>query len=112
MQTLTMYGICEPGPGPRWRALFDATWPAYRRWYLSEGLEARPSLIEAASSLARPEFLRVKILVVPRASRSSFSIRSPCFGLRSAVIVAPHWFNPRTEWHRLEIQKGRPPASS
>lgn len=59
MQTLTMYGICEPGPGPRWRALFDATWPAYRRWYLSEGLEARPSLIEAASALARhmPELL-------------------------------------------------------
>ena len=45
--------------GPRWRALFDATWPAYRRWYLPEGLEARPSLIEAASTLARhmPELL-------------------------------------------------------
>ena len=59
MRTLTMYGINEPSPGPRWRALFDATWPAYRRWYLSEGAEARPSLTEAGAALARhmPELL-------------------------------------------------------
>lgn len=56
---LTMYGIREPRPGPRWRALFDATWPAYRRWYLSEGREARPSIREAGAALAHhmPELL-------------------------------------------------------
>lgn len=61
MQNLTMYGIREATPGPRWRALFDATWPAYRRWYLSEGAEARPSIVEAASALAEhmPELLPV-----------------------------------------------------
>jgi len=54
-----MYGVRELAPGPRWQALFEATWPAYRRWYLSEGPEARPSLTEAASALARfmPELL-------------------------------------------------------
>src|SRR6478609_3583442 len=56
---MTMYGIHEPRPGPRWRALFDATWPAYRRWYFSEGRAARPSLPEAGRALARhmPELL-------------------------------------------------------
>src|SRR5450755_4893130 len=29
---MTMYGIREPRPGPRWRSLFEATWPAYRSW--------------------------------------------------------------------------------
>ena len=59
MKTLTMYGINEASPGPRWRALFDATWPAYRRWYLSEGPEARPSLAEVGKALNQymPELL-------------------------------------------------------
>lgn len=39
---ITLYGIREPRPGPRWQQLFDATWPAYRSWYLSDG--ARPDL--------------------------------------------------------------------
>jgi predicted choloylglycine hydrolase len=54
-----MYGINEANPGPRWRALFEATWPAYRRWYLSEGPEARSSVREAGKALARhmPELL-------------------------------------------------------
>ncbi len=56
---VTVYGITEPTPGPRWKALFDATWPAYRSWYLSEGDAARPDLAEATAMLARhmPELL-------------------------------------------------------
>jgi len=50
---LTVYGITEPTPGPRWKALFDATWPAYRAWYLSEGESARPDLATATAALAR-----------------------------------------------------------
>ena len=41
-RTLTLHAYREPQPGPRWRALYDATWPAYRRWYTREGLDARP----------------------------------------------------------------------
>ncbi len=56
---MTMYGIRERQPGPRWRALFEATWPAYRRWYLKDGPDARPSLERSAGALARhmPELL-------------------------------------------------------
>jgi predicted choloylglycine hydrolase len=49
----TFYGIREHRPGPRWRALFDATWAGYRRWYLSEGEAARPSLDAARRMLGR-----------------------------------------------------------
>ncbi len=56
---VTVYGINEPTPGPRWKALYDATWPAYRSWYLAEGDAARPDLAEATAMLARhmPELL-------------------------------------------------------
>ena len=49
----TFYGIREPQPGPRWRALFDATWAGYRTWYLSAGERARPSLRVARQQLDR-----------------------------------------------------------
>src|SRR6478609_3873429 len=56
---ITLYGINEPTPGPRWKALFDATWPAYRAFSLRDGLDARPSLRSAGAALARhmPELL-------------------------------------------------------
>jgi predicted choloylglycine hydrolase len=41
---MTLYGIREEHPGPRWQALHDATRDAYHRWYLSEGAAARPDL--------------------------------------------------------------------
>ena len=47
---VTVYGIHEATPGPRWKALFDATWPAYRSWYLT-GPGTRPSLEEARGRL-------------------------------------------------------------
>ena len=49
----TMFGIREEKPGPRWQALFEATWPAYRAWYLQEGDDARPDLATAQAQLAR-----------------------------------------------------------
>jgi predicted choloylglycine hydrolase len=54
---VTVYGINEPIPGPRWQALFDATWPGYRAWYLSHG--ERPDLPTATRMLARhmPELM-------------------------------------------------------
>jgi predicted choloylglycine hydrolase len=53
MDNLTFYGIRELVPGPRWRQLFDATWPGYRDWYFSEGESARPSLESAQRTLRR-----------------------------------------------------------
>jgi hypothetical protein len=42
--SMTLYGIREEQPGPRWQALHDATRDGYHRWYLSEGAAARPDL--------------------------------------------------------------------
>ena len=50
---MTLHGLREATPGPRWRALFEATWPAYRAWYLREGDRARPDLDTARSRLTR-----------------------------------------------------------
>ena len=30
---MTVHAYREAEPGPRWRALYDATWPVYRSWY-------------------------------------------------------------------------------
>src|SRR6476619_2341279 len=50
---LTVFGINEPTPGPRWQSLFAATWPAYRRWYLQRDVRARPTLQLAQDMLAK-----------------------------------------------------------
>jgi predicted choloylglycine hydrolase len=41
---LALEAIEELAPGERWRASFEAMWPAYRAWYLKEGESARPDL--------------------------------------------------------------------
>jgi predicted choloylglycine hydrolase len=41
---MTLYGIREEQPGPRWQGLHDVTRDGYHRWYLSEGEAARPDL--------------------------------------------------------------------
>jgi predicted choloylglycine hydrolase len=39
----TFRTLDEERPGPRWRAMFEAAWPWYRQWFLSEGEQARAS---------------------------------------------------------------------
>lgn len=51
-RSLTLHAYQEAQPGPRWQALYDATWPAYRRWYAGQGLAARPSLDECRRALS------------------------------------------------------------
>jgi predicted choloylglycine hydrolase len=50
-RSLQLFGIDEPQPGPRWQALFDETWPEYRRWWLRQGADARPSREQAERAL-------------------------------------------------------------
>ena len=56
---LPLHAYREALPGPRWQALYDATWPGYRGWYTGEGLAARPSLGECRAKLSvhLPELL-------------------------------------------------------
>jgi len=49
---LVFRAVDEPTPGEKWRALFKALWPAYKRWFLSEGLEVRPTYLVCRHRLA------------------------------------------------------------
>jgi hypothetical protein len=63
VHSMTLYGIREEHPGPRWQALHDATRDAYHRWYLSEGAAARPDLPTCHRMLMShmPEFVFVGV---------------------------------------------------
>ncbi|HXH03214.1 MAG TPA: C45 family peptidase [Candidatus Competibacteraceae bacterium] len=56
---LVFEAIAEEQPGAKWQALFARRWPAYRRWFLSEGERARPYYLSAVRALRRhmPELL-------------------------------------------------------
>ncbi|MCB1405872.1 MAG: hypothetical protein KDK01_06290 [Rhodobacteraceae bacterium] len=45
--------ISEARPGPKWAGLFAESWPAYQRWWLREGVEARPTYRECQRELQR-----------------------------------------------------------
>jgi predicted choloylglycine hydrolase len=57
----TFSALSEPVPGAGWQADFRAAWPNMRAWYLSEGLEARPTVetVRAALDQHMPELLAV-----------------------------------------------------
>ena len=93
----TLHAYREPQPGPRWRALYEATWPAYRRWYASEGLAARPSLDECRRALAQylpelvPTWERLSCLGGddPVAARMLSMWGLPAFAVGCSQVVVP-----------------------
>ena len=50
---LNWRAISESEPGPRWAGLFDEYWPAYHRWWMSEGAEARPGYWDSQQALRK-----------------------------------------------------------
>lgn len=56
---LVFRAISERSPGDKWRGLFDGLWPAYQRWYLAEGIDARPTYLTCLRTLKKhmPELL-------------------------------------------------------
>ncbi len=48
---LTFRAVSEDSPGPKWAGLFSEYWPAYRRWWLQEGAEARPTYLAARRAI-------------------------------------------------------------
>ncbi len=48
---LTFEAVSEREPGERWRELFQRYWPAYERWFLSEGIEARQTYLAGLRAL-------------------------------------------------------------
>lgn len=51
--------LCDAGPGKVWANAFAGHWPAYRAWWLKEGIESRPSFMEGRMAIKRhmPEIL-------------------------------------------------------
>lgn len=49
----------EAQPGDKWQSVFQRVWPAYWRWFLSEGDAARPSYAESVRNLRQfmPELM-------------------------------------------------------
>ena len=96
-RALTLHAYREAQPGPRWRALYDATWPAYRRWYLAEGADARPSMDECQDALRRhlpelvPTWQRLCRLTGDDevAARMLSMWRLPAFAVGCAQVVLP-----------------------
>jgi predicted choloylglycine hydrolase len=58
---LTFTALAEARPGPAWAALFQRLWPAYRSWYLREGIEERPTYLACRRAIKThmPELLRL-----------------------------------------------------
>ncbi len=56
---LNWRAISEAEPGPIWAGLFREYWPAYHRWWVREGAEARPGYLDSRKALRAhmPEML-------------------------------------------------------
>ena len=52
-EQLEFEAVEELAPGPKWKARFDAMWPAYRAWYLKDGSADRPDLATCRRALTR-----------------------------------------------------------
>jgi predicted choloylglycine hydrolase len=99
MHTMTLYGIREEQPGPRWQALHDATRDAYHGWYLSEGAAARPDLRTCRQMLTdhMPELVPTWERLVELAGGDEITARlltlwdPPCFlpGCSQATLGGP-----------------------
>ena len=53
MTSLGFRAIAEDRPGPAWAALFAEHWPDYRRWWLREGIEPRPTYLAGLTAMKR-----------------------------------------------------------
>ena len=50
---LLFRAVEEAEPGPKWAGLFAEYWPAYRRWWMREGVAARPTWREGRNAIRR-----------------------------------------------------------
>lgn len=58
---INLQSIREEQPGEKWQRLFHSFWPAYQRWFLSEGHRARPSFLHSERVLGNtmPELMPI-----------------------------------------------------
>lgn len=49
---LTFDAVSEPAPGPKWRARWDLSWPAYRAWFTARNGDDGPDRAACEAALA------------------------------------------------------------
>lgn len=69
--------IAEEKPGPKWRAVYDQHWHAYSRWFLRDGIRARPTYLAGLRSLRTfmPELLTAYKQIVEMAGGGDLEAR-------------------------------------
>ncbi|MCB1805434.1 MAG: hypothetical protein KDK04_06845 [Candidatus Competibacteraceae bacterium] len=74
---LLFQAMTESQAGPKWQALFERLWPAYKRWFLSEGERARPLYLSSVRALRQymPELLPTYERLVELAGGSDLAAR-------------------------------------
>ena len=50
---LSLQCVSEASPGEKWQTLFQNSWPAYKEWFLTEGLISRKGYLTSATMLRR-----------------------------------------------------------
>ncbi len=75
--TLEFRSLDEPTLGPKWGECFHQSWPAYRRWFLSQGEAARPTYRQSVRALRKhmPEFLPTYERMTELAGGGDFAAR-------------------------------------
>jgi predicted choloylglycine hydrolase len=74
---LVFEAVEEDQPGEKWAELFSRLWPAYRDWYLSQGVAARPTYAQSVAMLRRhmPELLPTYEVLCELAGGSDLAAR-------------------------------------
>ncbi|MDX1604896.1 MAG: C45 family peptidase [Candidatus Competibacterales bacterium] len=69
--------LSEDRPGDKWRGLFERHWEAYQRWFLSEGIKARPPYLTSRRALRThmPELLPIYDRLVELAGGGDLAAR-------------------------------------
>ena len=74
---LMFEAIDEDRPGPKWRRVFDRHWHAYSRWFVHDGVRARPTYLASLRALRKhmPELLPAYEAIVEAAGGGDLEAR-------------------------------------
>ena len=97
--SLDFRALSEDAPGPKWAGAFEDYWPAYRKWWGSEGLSARPTYLECTRALKRhmPEIFELYEELCELAENSLANLVGNSGGL-SCLFVEPSLAHRDEEW--------------
>jgi predicted choloylglycine hydrolase len=113
---LRITSIREDRTGSKWQALFEANWPYYKAWFLSEGHRARAGYVTSAKKLRQhmPELVPIYDRLVELAGGGDLAARflsqyrppSYLLGCSQAVWPGPNPVLVRNYDYSLELFEG------